>query len=705
MKLPIVIRIYKGTQLESVKQFSDSQIVVGTSINSQIQLKADTIAPLHTLIEERDSGFYISDLGSQTGTLFKGRKILDERIESGDSFLVGPYQIDFYIGIPKPMSPPSVETMGPGAVDVKAGIPPEGLNSEANASPPLISNVTNPVIREETVHSAAPSLTPEIKMPQSLPSFVGRSEGWSPPKESKENTKAFASHKNGTYAPPSEFGSLNEVLRPGKGTVVEVIVAWRERILSTYHFSERGMVKVGSNPGNQIILPNLGSNFSHSLVRIDSLATVCVSGEMSGELISEDGTKSFSELIRQNRLVRNTVGYEIGLKQGEMARVGIYGDLINLYVRYVPEAPKPLVAPLLDLTASEVTGVILAAVVALTFGLYMMVYAPKKLNDESLLEEPMRKALVIFNPPRPEPKEVVEAKVEPILEKKIVKIVEQKNSATVPNPTPKAVAVPAPAAKPSPKSESKENAGTPAQAKPNPNKTNKKNLTSNREGGAINTGKSGASPTSEKVDVSKVGLLGAFGSRGTQTKLDKAYSGAGELSGLADSATGFAGQAEDRAGDNIGSKLKSTGVGGKGSATVGIAGVGTTGKTSGAFGYGSGGIGKKSRVEVQVGGQDAEFVGSIDREAIRRVILAEKRVIRNCYEMALARSPDLYGKLVVQWDIEERGRVSNVVVVSTSLGDKSVVDCLVQRLKTWRFPEPPPDQVGRVTYPFVFTSQ
>ena len=174
---------------------------------------------------------------------------------------------------------------------------------------------------------------------------------------------------------------------------------------------------------------------------------------------------------------------------------------------------------------------------------------------------------------------------------------------------------------------------------------------------------------------------------------------------MADSATGFAGDDESRAGDNLGSKIKDVGAGGKGPATVGISGVGTSGKGSGTFGYGTGGLGKKGRIEVQVGGQEAEFVGSIDREAIRRVILANKRVIRNCYEMALQRTPDLYGKLVIQWDIEERGRVTNAQVVSDTLGNKSVAKCLVQRLQTWRFPEPPPDQIGRVTYPFVFTSQ
>ncbi|MCB0361465.1 MAG: AgmX/PglI C-terminal domain-containing protein, partial [Bdellovibrionales bacterium] len=44
-------------------------------------------------------------------------------------------------------------------------------------------------------------------------------------------------------------------------------------------------------------------------------------------------------------------------------------------------------------------------------------------------------------------------------------------------------------------------------------------------------------------------------------------------------------------------------------------------------------------------------------------------------------------------------------VVSNSLGSDTVANCLIKRLKTWRFPDPPPDKVGQVTYPFVFVSQ
>jgi hypothetical protein len=210
---------------------------------------------------------------------------------------------------------------------------------------------------------------------------------------------------------------------------------------------------------------------------------------------------------------------------------------------------------------------------------------------------------------------------------------------------------------------------------------------------------------SEKPDPNKMGLLATFGKGGVQKDLSRAYGGSGELAGMADAATGAAGSSENRAGDSLGGKLKDVGAGGKGAATQGIAGLGTQGRGTGTTGYGTGGLGQKGSVQINVGGQDADFAGGMDKEAIRRVIREHIREIRNCYERELQRSPDLYGKIVLEWDIEEEGRVSRCVVKSNAIGNDAVANCIVNRLKTWKFPDPPKDQIGRVIFPFVFSSQ
>ena len=64
---------------------------------------------------------------------------------------------------------------------------------------------------------------------------------------------SVASHK--TFAPPSTYKNINEFVRPTKGTLVEVLVAWRERVISAYHFSERGTITVGTHPTCEVVVP------------------------------------------------------------------------------------------------------------------------------------------------------------------------------------------------------------------------------------------------------------------------------------------------------------------------------------------------------------------------------------------------------------------------------------------------------------------
>ena len=349
------------------------------------------------------------------------------------------------------------------------------------------------------------------------------------------------------------------------------------------------------------------------------------------------------------------------------------------------------------MSSSEVTGVVLALAISAIMALYMNIYTPTPLlDDEARLDEPIRKALVKFNPPKTTTT-VEDLKEEPPKEKKVVQAVEKKvvQAAEQPRQTPNPTV---------------EKKGDPGKAGETAKKSDvqkpKNNKVAAKQGGAIKTSpKEGANAKSEKPDPTKVGLLNVFSSKGTQAKLDKAYSGSGELTGMADAATGYAGNAEDRAGDNLGAKLKDTGGGGKGSNTVGIGGVGTSGRGNGTTGYGSGGIGKKGSVQINVGGQEGEFAGGMDKEAIRRVIREHIREIRNCYETQLQTHPDLYGKLVLEWDIEEGGRVARCVAKSNSLGNDAVASCITSRLKTWKFPDPPKDMVGRVSYPFLFSSQ
>ncbi len=677
MKQPVVLRVFKGDKLEAVRQFDLSQIVFGRNADAQVELNSSDVAPLHAMLEERNGEYFISDLGSSSGTFRNGNKVLEERLQSGDELKIGSFRIEFFIGVPKPASRPvvmSVAAPTPQPPDETGSVPP-GIPEP----PDIFEKAPLPQAPAKPMSKSAIQVNHdfqnELKKENSLKKIPA------PVKNSKKK------HLK-TFAPPSPYADLKQIIKPSKGGVIEVLVAWNDRILSSNHFTRKGSVFISSAEDADVIVPIISSRSRYELLKIGASVTVCLTPEMTGELVREDQNISFAELSRQNRIRNVGTHFELDILQGEMIRVSLQNDLISIYIRYVAQAPKAMVAPLLDMTSSETTGVVLALALSAILGLYMNIYTPSPLlEEEARQEEPVRKAIVQFKPPAP--KQIVKVE-DNVQEKKVVEVKEQKQLVRQ---------TPAP---------SQEKAGDPGKAAnlaPKPNTKPAKEVGSLKQGGAVKTAaKEGAQMQSQKPDPTKMGLLSAFGRGGVRNQLDKAYGGSGELAGMADAATGTAGNAENRPGDDLGSKFKETGSG-KGSATVGIAGIGTQGRGTGTTGYGTGGIGKKGSVQINVGGQEADFGGGMDKEAIRRVIREHIREIRSCYERELQRSPDLYGKLVLEWDIEEAGRVSRCVVKSNALGNDAVAQCIVNRLKTWKFPDPPKDQIGRVVYPFVFSSQ
>lgn len=723
MKQSIFIRVYFDDKLQGVKQFDGDQIVIGTSENSNLHLEDESVSPVHAVIEERDTGYYISDLGSAFGTLVNDQKVIDVPIQNGDSVQVGEYILEFFIGIPKPTSPPKV----PGQETVEAGARPP-LVEAPDSKPAIPEQVTQhddvtPVgevekmqqepepIKVEQEPTTVPK-KPDQDVPKgqrtsdqvasaSVISMTGKGKGKAAKPSAAATAVARAKKKpvqqgsrfgkrkpGGTFAPPGAFKSLDEVIKPGKGTVVEVLVAWNQKVIATHHFTEPSTYTIGPNSKADVTIPIRTTQGSSSpFLMLGSGGVILVLNQNpEGQWTGENGKMSLRDLKKKSRLSETKRGTELVLQQGEMVRWDLEGGLLSVYVRFKPDSVKPVVAPFLDFTTTEFTGIILAGVISAILGLYMMVYSPVDTDDEALLEVPLRRAVVRFNRPK---KKVVKVDAS-AKEKKVVKV-DMKKSKTKKQAT----------------TTTKKKSGKTANLRKTKSKKKSKKMVSVvKKGGAKKTGKkAGSSAKSRKKDVSKMGILSAFGNKGMNETLSKSYTGAGGLSGVANQATGAAGFSKSRPGKGLGSRFKNVGAGGTGVATEGISSAGTKGRGTGTTGTGTGGLGKKGRVDINLGGQEAEVTGTIDREAIRRVILKNKRQIKACYDRALNRNRDLYGKLVIEWHIEEKGVVTKARVKSNSLGSKSVGNCIVRRLRTWRFPEPPKDQVAQVAYPFVFQTQ
>lgn len=142
--------------------------------------------------------------------------------------------------------------------------------------------------------------------------------------------------------------------------------------------------------------------------------------------------------------------------------------------------------------------------------------------------------------------------------------------------------------------------------------------------------------------------------------------------------------------------MRGTGSGGGGYAVGG-----------GSVGYGVGhgrlGAARKAKKAPKLRVGKPVVMGSLDKSIIERVIRRHRNQVRSCYERALQKDPALKGKIVVKLAIDGSGRVVSASATDAStLPSEAVRACLVQKVKTWRFPAGG-DGMVVVTYPFVFS--
>ena len=384
------LKIFKQGRLVKTKIFTDDQISIGSSEGLSLQL--DEISPWHVLIEKKHDVFCILDLNSETGTVLNGQKITDETpVSSGDLFRIGPYEIQFFVG------PPTGQK-----------VQPTPTKKPEETSPPAVPSFDQ---KEESVVSKKPSepvaektsgLPPEVVSPSSVPdsppaeAVSSVEEKISVQRPSKPMQKGFWS----TYAPSSKIQNLDEFLTPSVGNLIEVIVCWKERILSTHHFFKEGDVFMGSRASCQVKFPNMLGQLSYKLLTIASGAKVYLSQGVQGLLFQgRDKSTRTSHELKGNQTVI--------LKPYEMVKLN-FNSSLKVYIRLMDKTPVAPFAGLLNLKLSESLALFLAFLLAGLLIFYGTLYAPAFLaKDTKFIEKDIRVAKVVFKK-IPQPTKVVE---------------------------------------------------------------------------------------------------------------------------------------------------------------------------------------------------------------------------------------------------------------------------------------------------------
>ena len=102
-------------------------------------------------------------------------------------------------------------------------------------------------------------------------------------------------------------------------------------------------------------------------------------------------------------------------------------------------------------------------------------------------------------------------------------------------------------------------------------------------------------------------------------------------------------------------------------------------------------------------GEYAEGTEGRSATAIREIVALYVGGLQYLYNKELRKDPTLHGKVTVTFEIDPSGRVTETVLVSSSIGSKSLVESILHSIRNWKFPGVSEEYGNvRVTYPFAF---
>jgi hypothetical protein len=203
----------------------------------------------------------------------------------------------------------------------------------------------------------------------------------------------------------------------------------------------------------------------------------------------------------------------------------------------------------------------------------------------------------------------------------------------------------------------------------------------------------------DRKKVMRAGLLGALGDQALASNI---FGPGGLGSGINDALGGLkpgAGMGDARGAGGLGSRGTGTGGGGTG---LGLGGLGTKGNGPGSGGYGSIDLAGRGKETTRIIPGKTIVEGGLSKEVIARIIRQHQSEIKYCYEVELQKNPALFGKVAVLFIINAAGIVSEANVSETSLANQNTEQCMLTRIRRWKFPEPLGGGIVTVTFPWIF---
>ncbi len=661
MAIQIYLEVYSGETVKEVKEFDRETIKIGRLSSAHLRLEDPKVARIHTIIEAGATADSVSiqDLGSSIGTLVNGNKVNKAKLNSGDTIVLGDTKMVIYIG----SRPSAVAGNQPQAMPGQMAAPMPGMPGKIAAGPQMAA-VATPFVQQPqqpvAMQMPKPVPAPEISSSAEVLRFDSGEEQNDDNNLTQQRIstsklgKAAIEQKAHPALPPEDRMTPDNMN-------LEMRVYWGQILLDIRHYNKVPKISIGEAKGHVDIfvtaeqLPNK-ANFP--IIRyMDEQYILTFHNSMEGEFDYGDGVSRKLEDLKKSTKVRKDDdlddSYQLPLTPETKGIIHYAGMTFAFRFVSPPKALKS--SPFSGLDVNFINLVSMSFCLHLAFIIMAYVY-PFDVQDlkENLFTEPDRFAALIVAPPQENKSAEDLLKKMQEKAKKEQEELQKKKEEKKEQPKEKVVT----------KTVTKQEKQQKNQA--NVKKALDQLFSSDDDGGS---------------------LLGG--------------GGGGSLSGTLSNVIGTMGSGSASAG------LAGLGIRGSGPMTGG--GVGTSRGIGGIGLLGGGGkganynVGQKKKVEVKVEfNTEPSITGGLTKADIKKVIHKNRNQIRFCYEQGLATNKNLEGRVAIQWVINGQGNVVMATVSQSDMAVKSVEQCMVAKIKTWKFPEPKGGGIVEVNYPFIF---
>jgi len=101
------------------------------------------------------------------------------------------------------------------------------------------------------------------------------------------------------------------------------------------------------------------------------------------------------------------------------------------------------------------------------------------------------------------------------------------------------------------------------------------------------------------------------------------------------------------------------------------------------------GCGKKTRIKSKMSSSLDNITGKIDMKTAYDTVRRRSGGVKYCYDAQLNGNPELPGDILkIRFVIGSSGSVDSCSIVSSSLGNASLQECLCRMIRRWPFPAP-----------------